>query len=331
MAIRSPCPGFATCSPLCPVGAKYTALVHVRRAEATGRVEVRPGSHVRRLRLADRRRVGTAEYVDADGATRTVEARAFVLAAGGIETPRLLLLSAAGGHEEGLANGSGMVGRTLMVHTNSGVRATLRERVGGHRIGFGTTVSWDAYDHSSLPDAGNLALFPADLQGPLPPDIARASELYGTPLKRRVREAYGHNVKIIAMGEMLPVPENRVYLSRSREDRYGDPVPAVEVGLSAFERAGIARGHEIGRRIMQRMDPAEVWTDSGTFASHLMGTTVMGTDPASSVCDGYARCHELDNLYTAGSSLFPTSGAAHPQTVMVALAIRTAERIVDSH
>ncbi len=331
MAIQSPCPGFATCSPMCPVGAKYTALVHLRRAEATGRAEIRSRSHVRRLRLAGRHRVGVAEYVDAEGETRVVEARAFVLAAGGIETPRLLLLSATDGHEDGLGNGSGRVGRTLMLHTNSGVRATLRRRVGGHRIGFGTTISWDAYDHSSLPGVGNLALFPADLQGPLPADIARSSELYGSALKDRVREEYGANVKIIAMGEMLPDPENRVYLSGSRTDLYGDPVPAIELRLGDFERASIARGHELGRRIMTLMDPAEMWSDSGTFSAHLMGTTVMGHDPAASVCDGFGRCHELDNLYIAGSSLFPTSGATHPQTTLAALAIRTAEHIVESH
>jgi glucose dehydrogenase len=331
MAIQSPCPGFATCSPMCPVGAKYTALVHLRRAEATGNVEVLPESHVRRLRLASSRSVGTVEYMDSDGHARALEARAFVLAAGGVETPRLLLLSAAEGpHANGLGNGSGMVGQTLMLHTNSGVRATLRERVGGHRIGFGTTVSWDLYDHSSFPEAGNLTLFPADLQGPVPADIAPSAGLFGDALKDHVALSYGSNVKIIAMGEMLPRRENRVYLSQSRKDRYGDPVPAIDLSMSDFEEASIKRGHEIGTRIMKLMDPIEMWTDRGTFLSHLMGTTCMGSDPMSSVCDEFGRCHELDNLYIAGSSLFSTAGSAHPQTVMSALAIRTAEHIVET-
>lgn len=328
---RSRCIGYATCSPMCGSGAKYTAMTHVRKAEATGRVEVRPESHVRRIRLAGRRRVGLVEYVDAAGDTRTLEARTFVLAAGGIETPRLLLLSRAEGpHERGLGNASGLVGRTLMFHTISGVRATLPERVGGHRIGFGTTICWDHHDHARLPEIGNLILFPADLQGPLPSQIARSSGLRGQALKEHVRRTYGSNVKIIAEGEMLPDPDNRVLLSATTRDRFGDPVPRLRIRMGAFERATMNRGLEIGRSLMARMRPREVWTDSGAFGGHYMGTTCMGSDPMSSVCDEFGRCHELDNLYIVGSGTFPTSSASHPTLTIAALALRSAERIVAS-
>jgi len=326
---RSGCLGYATCSPMCPTRAKYTAMVHLRRAEATGRVDVRSESHVRRLRLATNRRVGQVEYVDAAGASHSLPARAVVIAAGGIETARLLLLSRGDGpHANGLGNASGMVGRTLMLHTTSGVRATLPERAGGHRIGFGTAICWDLYGHSTLPDVGNMILFPADLQGPTPANIARSAGLYGAALKRHVRESYGMNVKIIAEGEMLPNTDNRVELSGSRTDRYGDPVPSIAVRLGEFERATIERGREIGTQVMELAGAREIWTDSGVFLAHMMGTTAMGADPASSVCDAYGRCHELDNLYIASSSLFPTSAASHPTTTLAALAIRTADHLV---
>jgi glucose dehydrogenase len=326
MAIQSPCPGYATCFPMCPVGMKYTAMEHLRGAEATGKAEIRSGCHVRRLRLATRRRVGRVEYVDSSRESQYLEARIFIVAAGGIENPRLLLLSAADGvHAQGLGNSSGLVGCMLMFHTNSGVRATLRDRVGGHRIAFGTTISWDLYDHSTLPTVGNLALFPSDLQGPLPADIARSAGLFGAALREHVTRSYGYNVKVIGMGEMLPRPENRVTLSQSRTDRYGDPLPAIKVGYGEFEHASIRRGHDVGVRLMQLANAAEIWTDSGAFVAHFMGTTKMGSDPSSSVCDEFGRCHELDNVYIAGSSLFPTAGATHPTPTLVALAIRTAE------
>lgn len=324
---RAGCIGYATCAPMCGSGAKYTGLTHVRKAEATGRVEVRPESHVRRIRLTSTRRVGGVEYVDARGKARSVEARAFVLAAGGIENPRLLLLSGAGGpHAQGLGNSSGMVGRTLMFHTSAGVRATLRERAGGHRIGFGTSICWDFHDHSRLPELGNVILFPADLQGPLPSEIARSSGLWGTALKDHIRDAYGSNVKIVAEGEMLPMPDNRVTLGTGR-DRYGDPVPHLSIGLGAFERRTIAHALEIGQRVMELTGAREIWTDSGVFGGHYIGTTCMGSDPGSSVCDEFGRCHDLDNLYVAGSSVFATSSASHPTLTVAALALRTAEHL----
>lgn len=328
---RSTCLGYATCAPMCPTRAKYTAMVHLRKAEETGRVEIRSESHVRRLRLAGSRRVGRVEYVDGAGAEQTLEARTFVISAGGVETPRLLLLSAAeGAHAHGLGNASGLVGRRLMFHVTAAVRATMPERVGGHRLGYGTAVSWDYYDDSTLPDVGNLVLFPADLQGPSPAEIARTSGLWGAELKRHVRETYGHNLKIVAEGEMLPYTENRVELSSATRDRYGDPIPRLVVGFRDFEHRTIARGHEIGRRVMELAGAREMWTDSNPFVPHFMGTTCMGRDPARSVCDGYGRVHDLDNLYIASSSLFPTSAASHPTTTIAAMAIRTGEHIASA-
>ena len=328
---RAQCVGFTTCAPMCGSGAKYTGMVHVRKAEATGKVEVRPESHVRRIRLGAGRRVSHVEYVDGSGATQRVEARAFVLAAGGIENPRLLLLSATTGEfADGLANESGLVGRTLMFHTAAGVRARMKERVGGHRIGFGTSICWDHHQHMSLPGIGNMLLFQADLQGPMPAAIARESGLTGTALKEHVRNEYGHNVKIIAEGEMLPDDANRVSLSSTTKDRYGDPVPRISMRMGDFENRTMQRGLEIGTQIMKLAGATRIWTDMNPLGGHYMGSTCMGSDPRASVCDKYGRCHGLDNLYLAGSSIFATSSASHPTLTIAALALHTAEHLKSS-
>lgn len=328
---RSQCVGFTTCAPMCGSGAKYTGMVHVRKAEATGKVEVRPGSHVRRIKLGAGRRVSHVEYVDGRGATQQVEARAFVLAAGGIENPRLLLLSATTGeHAQGLGNESGLVGRTLMFHTAAGVRATMKERVGGHRIGFGTSICWDHHQHRNLPEIGNMLLFPADLQGPMPATIARESGLTGKALKEHVRNEYGRNVKIIAEGEMMPDMSNMVSLSTTAKDRFGDPIPRISMKMGDFENRTMHKGIEIGTRIMKLAGATKIWTDMNPLGGHYMGSTCMGSDPRASVCDKYGRCHGLDNLYLAGSSIFATSSASHPTLTIAALALHTAEHLKGS-
>ncbi|MGA9580988.1 MAG: GMC family oxidoreductase, partial [Allosphingosinicella sp.] len=60
---------------------------------------------------------------------------------------------------------------------------------------------------------------------------------------------------------------------------------------------------------------------------HHMGTTRMGNDPATSVTDADGRVHGISNLWVAGSSLFPTGGWANPTLTIVALALRSAEKI----
>ncbi len=60
-----------------------------------------------------------------------------------------------------------------------------------------------------------------------------------------------------------------------------------------------------------------------------MGTTRMASDPRRGVTDGWGRVHGLPNLHIAGSSLFPTAGWANPTLTILALSLRTADRIAD--
>src|SRR6185369_16131038 len=62
-------------------------------------------------------------------------------------------------------------------------------------------------------------------------------------------------------------------------------------------------------------------------ASHHMGGTRMGSDPRTSVVDADLRVHGAENLWIAGSSVFPASGCANPTYTIVALSIRLARHL----
>jgi len=61
---------------------------------------------------------------------------------------------------------------------------------------------------------------------------------------------------------------------------------------------------------------------------HLIGTAKMGSDPATSVVDGWGRAHDVDNLYVVDGSVFPTSGGVNPTSTIVAFAARTADHLI---
>ena len=57
------------------------------------------------------------------------------------------------------------------------------------------------------------------------------------------------------------------------------------------------------------------------------GTCRMGDDPATAVVDAFGKCHELDNLYIADSSVFPSCPSVGPGLTVIALALRLAEHL----
>ena len=63
---------------------------------------------------------------------------------------------------------------------------------------------------------------------------------------------------------------------------------------------------------------------------HIVGTARMGTDRANSVCDPWARLHDVPNVVLADSSPFPTGAGYGPTLTLVALAIRNMHALVDA-
>jgi hypothetical protein len=220
---------------MCPTHAKYTAMAHVIKAESTGNVVVKPHCHVRRIQLDSKRRVRSLQYKDQTGNTLEQQARIFILAAGGIEVPRLLLLSANENYRSGLANSSGLVGKNYMTHPWIRVEADLPESIAPEPGGFGTMCSWALYNHEDLPERGNVMLKTKVKGKPPPASIALESKLRGEELLEEIRRSYKTKVFIDVIGEMAPRPRNQVRLSDSSLDCYGDRVPRLELNLSDFE------------------------------------------------------------------------------------------------
>src|SRR5206468_1360766 len=124
----------------CPIGAKAsTDVTYWPKALAAGaRLETR--ARVREITLGPDGLADGVLYHDRAGAVREWKARAVVLAANGIGTPRLLLNSRSSRFPDGLANESGLVGKHLMFHPYAFVRGTFDRPLGGHRGPLGCAI-----------------------------------------------------------------------------------------------------------------------------------------------------------------------------------------------
>ena len=111
--------------------------------EATGRCEVRPNAMVLEIHHDAAGKVNGVLYADRDGQHHQQKARIVCVAGNSIETPRLLLNSASSQFPDGLANGSGQVGKNFLTHTEAGVFASFDQPVNCHRGRQAAGAVWD--------------------------------------------------------------------------------------------------------------------------------------------------------------------------------------------
>ena len=254
-----------------------------------------------------------------------------VLAAGGIQNARLLLVSLGDRRLPAL-------GRYLVDHLHlydfghleidRATAESVMDRSRAHgldgphaeRVAHGLGLS------SSFSNERSILSATVELVEPSPAQALLAG---------RRRPAFRANVRVRA--EVAPIERNNVQLSSTAVDFLGQPrarvamrfdLAAVEDVLGLFNaelvRAGIGRFHFPSHEPSFAYKSGVPLVDGG---GHLMGTTRMGKDPSRSVTDAAGRVHGFSNLYVAGSSLFPASSAANPTLTIVALALRLAEHL----
>ncbi|WP_226039280.1 GMC family oxidoreductase [Natrinema sp. DC36] len=326
---RGACVGYGTCRPVCPSGAKYDATVHVERAERKGATVIDRAPVQRLEHGADS--ISAAVYATPDDERHRQEADDFVVACGGVETPRLLLLSESSHYPDGLANSSGLVGRYFMEHSFAGTFGVLDEPTRQNHVGFLTSESHQFYDEADAEYAPfKLEFF--NFAGPSPVGMALTGDDWGDDLLERIRGDYGTHIAMGALIEQLPREDSYIGLDPDRTDDRGNPVPDVHWTVGDRAERTIERANEIQETVFDELGAEITWQEgpgNTVPTNHHMGTTRMGTDPDESVVDPTLRTHDIENCWIASSSVFPTAGAMNPTLTIAALALKTADQIAD--
>ncbi len=333
----SKCARWGVCEWGCPESSKASFDVaywpHALRSGAT----LITGARVRQVETrADGMATGVA-WIDRAGQEHVQQARAVVMCANGIGTPRTLLTSTSAAHPDGLANSSGLVGKNLMLHPNCTVTGTYDEDLESWRGPFGQLIhSMEFYDTRKEHDfVRGVKLHALPTPGPMMAVDAYGTLGYDAVWGDRfldVARSHRNGILWAANTEDLPDESNFVGLSKTLVDSDGIPSPSINYRISENTRKllkfAVARMedlHQAGGAV--RTVPVELWIDQ---PGHLLGTARMGDDPKTSVVDSWGRTHDVPNLFIADGSIFVTSGSANPTCTITALALRIGRHIADT-
>lgn len=327
------CVRWGTCEHGCPVGAKASFdISHWPHALAAG-AKLVTNARVARVTTTAAGLADGVLWLDRDGREHRVKANAVVLAANGIGTPRLLLMS-NDRHPDGLANSSGLVGKNLMMHpiaSSVGAYDTGLDSWNGPAGQLMYSLEFYRTDRSrGFVRGAKWSLTPV-------PGILAALDVFGDlPFAQR----WGRNVHALsryggsvlgwhATVDDLPEEDNRVDLDPVRTDSSGLPAAQVRYRLSENSRRIMDFSVHRMTEAHQAAGAAHVLNETARPSGHLMGTARMGHDSRTSVVDAYGRCYDVPNLYIVDGSVMVTGGGMNPTATIVALAARTADHIVD--
>lgn len=330
---RPQCCGNAFCIPMCPIGAKYDATVHLGMATDAG-AEIRDSSVVYKLDADENGVITTIHYRKPDKTDETLTAKIVVLAAHAVETPKLLLMSATDKLPNGLANSSDQVGRNLMDHPTQLSYALANEPMGPYRSPLSTAGIEQLRD---VPQRSKRGAFRIEIGNdgwswPGMDPVSWSVDLiqqgtWGTALYKQIATDNVRTIRMAALCEQLPDPNSRVTLS-DQYDAIGLPRPQLNYVIDDYAKDALPVARAQFTAIFNALGSTQITHDPTIQgAGHIMGTCCMGSDKSSSVTDSFGHTWDHPNLWIAGSSLFPTTGTANPTLTIAALALRAAPEI----
>lgn len=283
--LRHACANCGACHQGCRNAAKASMDTTYLPAAVAAGAEIRPDATVHMIERDAAGRVSAVIYRQG-GVDHRQRCDALVLAAGGVETPRLLL-------HWNVANGSGAGGRTFLAHGATQAWGTVPTEVRAYRGYPSSAITEDMIRPADADFAGGYLV---QSLGVMPltwaTGLVRGAGLWGRPLMDAL-DTYPRSIGVGINAESLPRMENRLELG-SEVDELGIPKVRVTVTPGPNETAMDAHAQQTLTAILSAAGAADIRIVART--AHTLGTAPMGADRADSVVDPWGRSHEIDNL-----------------------------------
>jgi choline dehydrogenase-like flavoprotein len=349
---RPACHYCGQCNRGCATNSNFSSPnVLIFPAQETGRLTLITGAMAREVTVGSDGLASGVTYIDtSDGSEQHVAARVVVLAASACESARILLNSTSTHFPQGLANGSGVVGKYLTDTTGASVAGfipTLVDGIPHNEDGVGglhVYMPWwldnraldfprgyhiEVWGGRNVPSAGFMG------------GIHRypSGGGYGKQLKDDYRRYYGATVGFSGRGEMVPNEDTYCEIDPNQVDRWGIPVLRFHFKWSDHEYLQVKHMHETFRAIIAEMG-GEVFSPMptreqgygiapGGWIIHELGVTRMGDDPSRSVVNRWCQAHEVKNLFVTDGGPFVSQADKNPTWTILALAWRAGDYIVE--
>jgi quinoprotein glucose dehydrogenase len=323
-----------TCTPICPVGAKYSPDATWRTLRGANRVTLMTRTLVRRLvPSANSDRIEVAQAVSRDNPSEPIEirARTFVTAGGYVWSPHLLLLSQSSRFPNGLANRAGLVGKYLTGHRNVGGYVALPIKLypglnEQHSLVTKHFMRKPRYDRFLRHD---LRVWESAVdKGPRLRNDA-GELMLGDAIMNDWRErTQTGSARVRCYYDVIPARESELTLDATRRNAHGDPLPKL-----AFRDADVSRDLRVWsedqiKALFESLARAGngrvIRTASDSFQDHPAGGCRMGRDAASGVVDSWGRTFEHENLFVVGAPTMVSGSCANGTLTFCALSLRSA-------
>lgn len=344
------CEGNSSCTPICPVQAKYNALKTLKKADHS-LLDIIPQAVASTLIIEE----GTGlisgieykKYQQGDSpnyTTAIAKGTIYVLAANAIENAKILLASNA-------ANSSDQVGRNLMDHLVMLAWGLFPEKLFPYR-GPGSTTNIPTFRDGDFRKDHAAWILPFDNWGWSWPTFSPGSDLsaavnngmFGKELRAHMEDIISRQLLLHFECEQDPDPENRVVIDKDYKDQLDNYRPVIRYHITDYMGKSFEAARGISQQIFAAIgvddrteyskdnDPGYVEYNGKGYtyrgAGHLVGTHRMGTDKNSSVVDPDQRTWDHHNLFLAGCGNMPTLGTSNPTLTMAALTFKAAEAIL---
>ena len=278
----------------------------------------------------DNGEITSAEVATLEDERKIVKAKIFIVSGGGIESPRILLLSKSDKYPNGIGNYFDRVGRGFNEHPAVNYYGKIPHEWG--TIKPTNKIARSRQFYETFREEGLGSIMPVIRQAWLLPHHMVEFKL----------QNIGHNNAMPAsrftkatlyMGATIEqeiLDTNRVTLSEKTKDIFGNPIAHLHFDLSEKDMILLDRCRDLIRGWFNKLGAVQVYEAEVTYSRHHQGTCSMGNDPRYSVVDKNLKVHDTKNLYVCGAEVFTTGGAMQPVLTITALALRLSEHIINN-
>ena len=354
MRSRSACFWATPCGRGCSIKANYQSpTVHLPPALASGNLRIVTDAMVREVTVDASGRANGVSYIDKT--TRLdehVSARVVILAASACESARILLNSRSALFPDGLANGSGLVGRYVMDTVGAGLGGQIPalESLPPHNQDGASThhlyMPWWLYGEQAagrmdfargyhIEFGGGRTMPGAGAFGGLERYTGGS---YGSQFKEDCRRYYGSFLSFAGRGEMIPNDDSYCEIDPDGVDQWGIPTLRFHWEWSDHELNQARHMERTFHAIIEEMGgtpnrtPAEDGRDAIAAPGeiiHEVGGVRMGTDASNSVLNQFCQSWEVENLFVTDGGCFVSNADKNPTLSIMAVAWRASDYLLD--